>query len=179
MNWICYTKSVLAILPVHLLFVHSYEEIQETNGTTRIFLNIKGKNRRELPKALAQLLDYLEDPGTTVLEDQRVKELDNRLQKVKQNKEARDQYMTLQNLIEEERDEAHAAGETKRNIAIIRNMFDNGYDVVLIVDMLEQGTWYVENIYSLLQEYPEYTDLKIAEIVLKNSFTDTADREKS
>lgn len=164
-----------------------FEELTLKDGTTRIFLNTKGKNRRELPKALAELLDYLENPSTTVLEDWRVKELDNRLKKVKQDKKAREQYMTLQNLIEEERDEAHAAGvvegyavgETKRNIAIIRKMFDKGYDVVLIADMLEQGTWYVENIYSLLQEYPKYTDLEIAEMVLKNRYTDTTDREKS
>ncbi|MDE7422717.1 MAG: hypothetical protein K2N51_03355 [Lachnospiraceae bacterium] len=102
-------------------------------------------------------------------------ELDDRLQKVKRDKEARDQYMTLQNLIEEERDEAraegHAAGAAKgyaRNIAIIRKKFDKGDDAAMTADMLEQETLYIENIYKLFQNNPEYTDLEIAEIVLRS-----------
>lgn len=53
-----------------------------------------------------ELLNYLENPYTEALTDPRLIELDKRLQKVKHDKEARQQYMTLQNLIEEERDEA-------------------------------------------------------------------------
>lgn len=101
-------------------------ELPLKDGTTRIFLNTKGKNRHELPAALVELLDYLENPHTTLLSDQRMIELDDRLQKVKRDKEARDQYMTLQNLIEEERDEARAEGYAG-NIAIIRKKFDKGY----------------------------------------------------
>lgn len=102
-------------------------------------------------------------------------ELDDRLQKVKRNKKARDQYMILQNLIEEERDEAraegHAAGVAKgyaRNIAIIRKKFDKGYDAAMTADMLEQETLYIENIYKLFHNNPVYTDLEIAEIVLRS-----------
>ena len=53
-----------------------------------------------------ELSDHLENPYTEALTDPRLKELDKRLQKMKHDKEASQQYMTLQNLIEEERDEA-------------------------------------------------------------------------
>lgn len=142
-------------------------ELPLKDGTTRIFLNTKGKNRHELPAALVELLDYLEDPHTTPLSDQRMIELDDRLQKVKRDKEARDQYMTLQNLIEEERDEARAEGYA-RKIAIIRKKFAKGYAAAVTADMLEQDILYIESIYNLFQNNPEYTNLEIAEIVLRN-----------
>ncbi len=142
------------------------------DGTRRIFLNTKGKNREEIPKALAELLDYLENPDI-ILEEPRIKGLDNRLKKVKQDKEARDQYMTLQNLIEEEREEAHAAGIVEghaagiaeERVSLIRKIYNKGYDVAQTADMLEQEISYVERIYSLLEAYPGLTDLEIAEMI--------------
>ena len=102
-------------------------------------------------------------------------ELNDRMQKVKQDKKARDQYMTLQNLIEEERDEARAEGHAAGvaigyagNIAIIRKKFEKGYDAAVTADMLEKKNLHIENIYKLFQNNPEYTDLEIAEMVLRS-----------
>lgn len=139
-------------------------ELALKDGTRRIFLNTKGKNKKDLPKALAELLDYLEDPDT-ILEEPRIIELDDRLKKIKKEKEARDQYMTLQNLIEEEREEAHASGVAEGHISLIRKKYNKGYDVAQTADMLEQETAYVERIYSLLEDYPESTDAEIAEML--------------
>lgn len=70
----------------------------------------------------------------------------------------------------EAREEGMEVGKTEEraeSIAVIRKKFIKGYNAAATADMLEQDISYIENIYNLFQNSPEYTNLEIAEIVLK------------
>lgn len=153
------------------------------DGTRKIFLNTKGTNEEEVPQELVEFLKLVENTNIdqNELKSEKVKRVHQRVKTVKDSKEVEARYMTMlvhekeiamearEEGLAEGREEGLAVGETKKSITIIRKKLDKGYDVTTTADMLEQEPSYIENIYNLLQNYPEYTDLQIAEIILKNS----------
>lgn len=74
------------------------------DGTKKIFLNTAGKNRAEMPEDLREFLDYVKNPVSTKIKSEKVKAIDNRVNKVKADAEVRSKYMTLANWIEEKCD---------------------------------------------------------------------------
>ena len=72
------------------------------DGTKKIFLNTDGVNREEMSEALLEFLDYLKNPKKVTLHDERIKNVDNRVKKLKQDAEVRERYMFLKYYIEEE-----------------------------------------------------------------------------
>ena len=72
------------------------------DGTKKIFLNTDGVNRDEMSEALLEFLDYVKNPEKVTHHDERIKNVDNRVKKLKQNVEVRERYMTLKNYIEED-----------------------------------------------------------------------------
>ena len=79
-------------------------ELSANNGCKKIFLNTKGSNREEIPKALGEFLDYIQDPQHTVLQDDRIKAMDQRVKSIKHSAEVRDRYMTLMEWLNDEVD---------------------------------------------------------------------------
>ena len=145
------------------------------DGTRKIFLNTKGENEEEVPQELVEFLKLVENTNTDQdeLKSEKVKRVHRRVKTVKDSKEVEARYMTMlvheKEIAMEAREEGLAVGETKRSITIIRKKLNKGYDAATTADMLEQEPSYIEDIYNLLQNNPEYTDMQIAEIVLKNS----------
>ena len=70
----------------------------------KIFLNASGKNDKEISEELREFLDYVKNPDTAMIKSQKIRDLDNRVKKIKSDAETRVRYMTLMNWIEEERE---------------------------------------------------------------------------
>ena len=145
------------------------------DGTKKIFLNTKAKNKEEVPEELIEFLELVENTNINQnnLKSEKVKRVHQRVKSIKGNHEVEARYMTMlvheKEIAMEAKEEGRAEGEIAGKIAIIRKIFNKGYDVITTADMLEQEDSYIENIYSLFQNHPEYSDLEIAKIVLKNS----------
>lgn len=145
--------------------------------TRKIFLNASGKKHKEISNELQEFLDYIKDPSTTI-KSQRIKDLDNRVKKIKADAEARLRYMTLMNWIEEERDDARAEGraeglaegraegltqgEMKSKIELIRRKYIKDYNSSKTAEALEIDENFVADIYQLFQDNPEDEDVEIA-----------------
>lgn len=147
------------------------------DGTRKIFLNTKGENKEEVPQELVEFLKLVENTNIdqSELKSEKVRRVHCRVKTVKDSKEVEARYMTMlvheKEIAMEAREEGRAEGRAEGHagsISIIRKKLNKGYDVTTTADMLEQEPSYIENIYNLLQNYPEYTDLQIAEIVLRN-----------
>lgn len=143
------------------------------DGTKKIFLNTKGKNRDEMSGALLDLLDFIRDPEHTQLHDERVKAISNRTKKLKRDAEVRERYMTLMNWIDEEADKARAkgyaqgmeagmeaglqAGREEMNIAHAQKMLLGNMEISLIMEITELSK---EKVEQLKQEMIQNGQLK-------------------
>ena len=81
------------------------------DGTKKIFLNTRGKNRSELSEDLRDFLDYVKakDPAAVNIHSHKVKAIDHRVSQLKTDAEVRSKYMTLANWIDEKCEEARQA----------------------------------------------------------------------
>ena len=147
--------------------------------TRKIFLNTSGKNRKELPEELREFLDYVRNPSLAEIKSRKVKELDNRVKKVKTDAEARLRYMTLMNWIEEERDDARREGREEgreegiregknkglieSKVEFIHNKYIKGYDTKKTSEILELSEKFVGTIYQLFKDNPKNNNAEIAE----------------
>lgn len=83
------------------------------DGTRKIFLSTKGTNGAEVPKELVEFLRYVEDSSDACVreaEDERIGRLHRRISELKKSREWRSGYMTIGELIDDSREEGHAAG---------------------------------------------------------------------
>ena len=164
--------------------------LQLHDGTRKIFLNTKGKNREEISPALLDFLDYIREPIENKICDKRIKDMDSRVKKIKQDMKVRERYMTLMNWIEEEADKArevalkegHEQGlregleeglrEGLREglqeglksglIMIVRKKKEKQMSVEETAEILEQEESNIKRIYELLELYPDMSDIDIA-----------------
>ena len=89
------------------------------DGCYTIFLNTRGKNEKEVPKALADFLRYA---GASLEESQRdfqdayVKRLQMAVKKVKSSREMEERFMTLEEMLRDERKEGEARGYERGEI---------------------------------------------------------------
>ena len=144
-------------------------ELKLQDGSTRIFLNVRGKNQEEITTALAELLKYLADPEHTELHDNRMIALDNRLHKIKRDKETRDLYMTFQEIIEDVKDMAGENGRAEglaegkvSTVHSLRKMKEKQVSVEEAVELLDLDREEIASVYELVEEYPDESDLEIA-----------------
>lgn len=175
---------------------YTFEErcLEETtlalgDGAKKIFLNTGGENRAEMTEDMRDFLDYVKNPDSTKIKSEKVKAIDNRVNKVKADAEVRSKYMTLANWIEEKCDEARELameegrekglaegraegraeghskglqeGKTESKVELIHAVYRKGYDVVQTVEIFELEKSFVEKIYELFQTYPEESDEQI------------------
>ena len=155
------------------------------DGAKKIFLNTGGENRAEMTEDMRDFLDYVKNPDSTKIKSEKVKAIDNRVNKVKADAEVRSKYMTLANWIEEKCDEArelameegraegreegrlegHSTGlqegKTESKVELIHAVYRKGYDVAKTVEIFELEKSFVEKVYELFQTYPEESDEQI------------------
>lgn len=169
------------------------------DGAKKIFLNTSGTNRTEVSEDLREFLDYVKNPVTRNLNSQKVKAIDNRVNRVKADAEVRSRYMTLANWIEEQcdlakefareegfaegqakgieegREQGRAEGEEKglqegkieSKVELIHTKYRKGHNVSETAGMLDLEKTFIEEIYQLLQTYPEDSDKEITKRYLQ------------
>lgn len=86
------------------------------DGTTKIFLNTRGKNADEVPKALIHFLKYVEqstDEYVASIEDEAVEKIHNKVKQLKEWRELEASYMYFEELLEERQKEGKAEGKAE------------------------------------------------------------------
>lgn len=148
------------------------------DGARKIFLNTSGTNRTEMPEDLLEFLDYVKSPANADLQNEKVKAIDNRVNKVKLDMEVRSKYMTLaewmddqiEELVEkrvearemESKMEGKMEGKLESKVEFIRVKYNKEYDAEKTAEMLELDEDFIEEIYELFETYPEDSDKEIA-----------------
>ncbi|MEG1947299.1 MAG: hypothetical protein RR139_09420, partial [Lachnospiraceae bacterium] len=80
----------------------------------KLFLNTKGTNDQEVPKALIHFLKYMEESTeeyVTEIKDDNIRQIHNRVCQLKQRRELEASYMTGEELLREKRLEGIAEGK--------------------------------------------------------------------
>ena len=152
----------------------------------KIILNTKGKNDHEVEKTLADFLHYVEkssDENVPEDCDERLKHLHKKIHKIKMSEEMGVSYMKMEErdrLIRDEglrrgRAEGRAEGKAEL-ISIIRKKASRGMAAADIADWLETECGEVERILELIGTYPDWTDLQVAEELVRreNVYEDQA-----
>ena len=115
-------------------------EMELEEGRYTIILNNRGCNPGEVPKELVSFLKYTKanlEESTGDFGDHYVRKVQKSIERIKGSREMEGQYMTLQELLKEERDagilEGHAAGVKeghaagfKEGIALLVNLINEG-----------------------------------------------------
>lgn len=143
----------------------------------KIILNTKGKNDHEVEKALVDFLHYVEkssDENVPEDCDERLKHLHKKIHQIKMSEEIGVSYMKMEErdrLIRDEglrrgRAEGKAEGKAEL-ISIIRKKASRGMAAADIADWLETECGEVERILELIGTYPDWTDLQVAEELVR------------
>lgn len=152
----------------------------------KIILNTKGKNDHEVEKALVDFLHYVEKSSEENVPedcDERLKHLHKKIHQIKMSEEIGVSYMKMEErdrLIRDEglrrgRAEGRAEGKAEL-ISIIRKKASRGMAAADIADWLETECGEVERILELMGTYPDWTDLQVAEELVRreNVYEDQA-----
>lgn len=97
------------------------------DGTTKIFLNTKGRNPVNVPDSLIHFLAYLEN-STTECADERddaVRQIHSRVTEVKRDRTWESRYMRFEELLQKERREGKDEGQARMQ-ELIRRMLADG-----------------------------------------------------
>lgn len=125
-----------------------YSELELNDETVKVFLNTKGKNG-EISSDLRELLCFIESAEVPDnCRNSLVKELDNALQKARNNEEWRHDYMTLEMLKNECREE----GREESCNRLIRNMLHSGMDEAVVANIAETTIEYVRSVKAAMEE---------------------------
>lgn len=101
------------------------------DGTRKIFLNTRGKNDGDVPKELADFLHYVErstDQFAGETKSAAVKRIHQKIQELKQDRRLEEEYMTVEDLIEQEgrRRAKEAQGKVLRLITLMTEAGETG-----------------------------------------------------
>ena len=135
----------------------------------KIFLNTKGL-KGKVSKELKNFLSYIE---TRNVNDEFTKDIDKEVRNLRNDKEARLRYMSLQLYIDDERDLGRQEGERIglqkgeqiERISLIRKQLNKGKDIAFIVDIMEIDTEFVESVAKLIKDNPDMNDSDIMEMM--------------
>lgn len=139
----------------------------------KIILNTKGKNDHEVEKALVDFLHYVEkssDENVPEDCDERLKHLHKKIHKIKMSEEMGVSYMKMEERDRLIRDEGLRRGRAEGKaelISIIRKKASRGMAAADIADWLETECGEVKRILELMRNYPDWTDLQVAEELMR------------
>lgn len=138
------------------LYRYIYENrCRETNqplndGTTKIFLNTRGKNPEDVPQVLVDFLRYVEESSETCAAksiDKRIKKLHDKIKQLKKSREWEGHYMKFEELLRNAEAKGEGKGELKM-LNLIHCMSENG-EAELIPKLSEDEAFFAE----MLQKY--------------------------
>ena len=84
------------------------------DGTFKIFLNTKGTNESEVPPELVHFLQYVVSSTAECAEetqDTKVRDLNRRVEMLKQSRRLKEEYMTMQEMLDDSKREGWAEGK--------------------------------------------------------------------
>ena len=152
---------------------------------SKIILNTKGESEAGVDRALIDFLHYVEKSSEENVPedcDERLKHLHKKIHQIKMSEEMGVSYMKMEErdrLIRDEglrrgraegkaegRAEGRAEGEA-RLVGVIRKKVSKSMSAADIADWLETGREEVERTIELLGAHPDWTDLQVAEELLR------------
>ena len=140
---------------------------------SKIILNTKGKNEDRVDRALIDFLHYVEkssDENVPEDCDERLKHLHKKIHQIKMSEEIGVSYMKMEERDRLIRAEGRAEGEA-RLVGVIRKKVSKNMSAADIADWLETGREEVERTIELLGAHPDWTDLQVAEELLRQEAT--------
>lgn len=117
-------------------FKHICEEMPEyelRDGSHTIFLSTKGNNEDELPKELVKFLQYVsadQEESEKDFEDEYVKRLQENVANVKEDREKEKDYMLLEEMLSDEREEGILIGKMKAVFELLEELGSVPDDIV-------------------------------------------------
>ncbi|MDD2957068.1 MAG: Rpn family recombination-promoting nuclease/putative transposase [Lachnospiraceae bacterium] len=116
------------------LYRYTYEEICRETGealgdrTCKIFLSTKGTNEADVPRELVDFLKYVEDSTDSCAaktKNVQIKRLNQKLTSLKKSRRLEERYMTLQEMLDDQRAEGKAEG-SQRILSLVARMLQDG-----------------------------------------------------
>lgn len=130
------------------------------DGAMRIFLNTRGTNAADVKPELVELLHYIEyTPRDWQYESPRVREIQERVNRIKMNHEIGVKYMKLWQMLEiaDAKWEGKAEGNMQRLISQICKKLKKGNTIEEIADALEERVDLIKEICDIAHScYPNY-----------------------
>lgn len=117
-------------------FKHICEEMPEyelRDGSHTIFLSTKGNNEDEVPKELVKFLQYVsadQEESEKDFEDEYVKRLQENVANVKEDREKEKDYMLLEEMLSDEREEGILIGKMKAVFELLEELGSVPDDIV-------------------------------------------------
>ena len=105
---------------------------QVNDGVETVYLNVHGKNRRDIPEELLQFLEYVKDAGRTEsisTEDPFVRHLQNAIDTIKQNRSMEERYMLLEEMMRNEKQEGKLEGKLEGKQEDILAVFESKFPI--------------------------------------------------
>lgn len=140
---VSYVIFICTYDPFHSgLYRYTFEERCEETGeslgdeTCKIYLNTKGRNDGDVPQELIHFLNYVETSTENYVEesgDEKIRKLHQKVETLKKSRRLEESYMTMAELIADEREEARAeakaeaeAEERRRTLELVNLMIRDG-----------------------------------------------------
>ena len=136
---------------------------------SKIILNTKGESEAGVDRALIDFLHYVEKSSEENVPedcDERLKHLHKKIHQIKMSEEMGVSYMKMEERDRLIRAEGRAEGEA-RLVGVIRKKVSKSMSAADIADWLETGREEVERTIELLGAHPDWTDLQVAEELLR------------
>ena len=140
---------------------------------SKIILNTKGESEDGVDRALIDFLHYVEKSSEENVPedcDERLKHLHKKIHQIKMSEEIGVSYMKMEERDRLIRAEGRAEGEA-RLVGVIRKKVSKNMSAADIADWLETGREEVERTIELLGAHPDWTDLQVAEELLRQEAT--------
>lgn len=110
------------------------------DGTKKIFLNTRGRTKKDVSEELLHFLAYVEnttDECAALYNDRKLDRIHRKVKELKASREWRARYMKFEELLSKEREEGQFAGE-KRMLALVRAMLqDNRSDEIQLLEQMK------------------------------------------
>ncbi len=143
-------------------------DLQLPDGTTRIFLNTRGRNEDEVSKELVDFLHYLEhttDENADGSDSERIRQIHRQVRKVKQSEEIGMRYLRELEEKMEAKQEGIEQGKFLYLISQVQKKIARGKTLETSADELEIEVSELEPVYQAVQQNPDKSAEDILELL--------------
>ena len=136
-------------------------ELSMEDGTHTIFLSTKGTNEDDVSSDLVRFLKFVAAPlseSEADFQDDYIQRLQTSIKEVKASREMGARYMTFEEYVKEEREEARSEGEWLKVISLLRKKYHKGKTVSEAADDLEEDISIIQPLYDLITQCPLEND---------------------